>query len=133
MPVTITRAQRDAIYEVVLNHLTGIGDVWIAVQSRDFDYARELGVDFGEDLRLLDDLGWSHEAESETVTLTMPRNQLARAVARLHRRAADSLESYVARPKDDEEIAARDLAAASALADLLSKLAGVDEAQSVSG
>ena len=124
MPVTITRAQRDAIYEVVLNHLTGIGDVWIAVQSRDFDYARELGVDFGDDLRLLEDLGWSDEAESETVTLTMPRDQLARAVARLHRRASDSLATYVARPKEDEELAERDVAASSALAELLGKLAG---------
>lgn len=37
VPVTITRAQRDAIYELVVNHLTGIGDVWsrsIAASSR---------------------------------------------------------------------------------------------------
>jgi hypothetical protein len=34
VPVTITRAQRDAIYEMVVNRLTGIGDVWISVDRR---------------------------------------------------------------------------------------------------
>jgi hypothetical protein len=28
VPVIIIRAQRDAIYEMVINHLTAIGDVW---------------------------------------------------------------------------------------------------------
>jgi hypothetical protein len=124
MPLTITREQRDAIYEVVLNHLTGIGDVWIAVQSRDFDYAQKLGRAFAEDLRLLDDLGWASECHTQTVTLTMPSDDLARAAARLQRRAADSLESYVSRPKDDEEIAERDVAASAAVGDLLGHLAG---------
>ena len=31
MPVTISRAQRDAIYELVVTHLSGIGDVWLCV------------------------------------------------------------------------------------------------------
>jgi hypothetical protein len=29
MPVTITRTHRDAIYEMLINHLSGIGDVWL--------------------------------------------------------------------------------------------------------
>ena len=29
MQVTITRAQRDAIYEMVIDHVTAIGDVWL--------------------------------------------------------------------------------------------------------
>jgi hypothetical protein len=38
MPLTITREQREAIYQVV-NHLTAIGDVWIAVERDDFEEA----------------------------------------------------------------------------------------------
>jgi hypothetical protein len=34
MSLTLTREQRDAIYEVALNHLTGIGDVWTAIEKR---------------------------------------------------------------------------------------------------
>jgi hypothetical protein len=124
MCLTITREQRDAIYEVVMNHLTGIGDVWIAVERRDFKDAGRLGRDFAEDLHLLEDLGWEEDVDRDKFTLTMPRDELARAVVRLHERANGSLGSYVSRPKEDEEIAERDVAAAAALAELLGKLAG---------
>jgi hypothetical protein len=124
VPLTITREQRDAIYEVVMNHLTAIGDVWLAVDRGDFEEASRVGRDFAEDLRLLADLGWEQEIDREKVTLTMPRSELARALVRLHERANGSLGSYVSRPKEDEELAERDVAAAAALAELLGKLAG---------
>lgn len=110
MSVTITGAQRDAIYRTVITHLTGIGDVWSAVQQRDFAAARQLGREFGEDLRLLEDLGWGESIDSETVTLTMPTAELANVVARLQGRVSGSLEAYVRRPRDAEEIAEGDLA-----------------------
>jgi hypothetical protein len=44
-------------------------------------------------------------------------------VARLHRRAARSLGVYVSRPKNDEELAERDLAASGTLCAILGKLA----------
>jgi hypothetical protein len=59
MPVPITRAQRDAIYEMVIMHLSAIGDVWLSVKRRDFADAKEMGGKVADDLRLLDDLGWS--------------------------------------------------------------------------
>jgi len=43
MPVPITRAQRDAIYEMVIMHLSAIGDVWLSVKRRDFADAKEMG------------------------------------------------------------------------------------------
>lgn len=123
MPVTITRAQRDAIYEMVINHLTGIGDVWLGVHRRDFADAKRLGRKFAEDLRLLEDLGWSETIDHETVTLTMPPDELTRTLARLHKDAAGALGVYVSRPKEDEELAQRDLAASEALGEILSRLA----------
>ncbi|MEA2180887.1 MAG: hypothetical protein QOF69_72 [Solirubrobacteraceae bacterium] len=123
MPVTISRAHRDAIYELVINHLTGIGDVWLGVHRRDFADAKRLGRKFAEDLRLLEDLGWSETIDHEPVTLTMPPDELARTLARLHKDAAGALGVYVSRPKEDEEFAQRDLAASEALGEILSRLA----------
>ncbi|HEX7298885.1 MAG TPA: hypothetical protein VF257_07740 [Solirubrobacteraceae bacterium] len=123
MPVTISRAQRDAIYEMVITHLTAIGDVWLCVKRRDFASAKEMGRKFAEDLRLLEDLGWSETIDHETVTLTMPLGELTRTLARLHKDAAEALGTYVSRPKADEELAQRDLAASEALGEILSRLA----------
>ena len=123
MPVTISRAQRDAIYELVVTHLTGIGDVWMSVDRREFATAKRLGRAFLEDLRLLEDLGWADTIDRETVALTVPPDELTRTLAQLHKDAAGSLGTYVSRPKDDEELAERDLAASEALGEVLSLLA----------
>jgi len=123
VPLTITRAQRDAIYEIVIPHLTAIGDVWLCVKRREFADAKKMGREFAEELRLLEDLGWSETIDRDTVTLTVPREELTRTVARLHRRATRSLGVYVSRPKNDEELAERDLAASETLGAILGKLA----------
>jgi len=127
VPLTITRAQRDAIYEAVINHLSGIGDVWIVLQGRDFAAAKRLGRDFADDLRLMESLGWTPSTDRDPVTVTVPPDELTRTLARLHKHAAGSLGTYVSRPKDDEEIAQRDLAASEALGDILARLAGSEE------
>jgi hypothetical protein len=55
----INREQRDGIYELVRNHLAGIGDVAIALEdNEDIATAERLAIEFGEDFRLLDDIGW---------------------------------------------------------------------------
>jgi hypothetical protein len=48
--LTITRAQRDAIYEIVIPHLTAIGDVWLCVKRREFAEAKKMGREFAEEL-----------------------------------------------------------------------------------
>jgi hypothetical protein len=121
--LTITRTQRDAIYEMVLTHLAGIGDVWTCVERREFATAKRLGRAFAEDLQLLEDLGWAETTDRETVALTVPPDELTRTLARLHKHAAGSLGTYVSRPKDDEKLAQRDLAASEALGAVLSQLA----------
>jgi hypothetical protein len=132
VPLTVTRAQRDAIYEMVINHLTGIGDVGISVGRREFATAKRLGRAFAEDLRLLEDLGWAETIDRETVALTVPPHELTRTLARLHKDAAGSLGTYVSRPKDDEDLALRSLAASEALGEILSKLARPADGQEAS-
>jgi hypothetical protein len=126
MSLTITREQRDAIYGAVMTHLTGIGDVRLMLERREFASAKRLGRALSEDLRLLEDLGWSESIDRETVMLTVPAQQLARTVGRLQRDAADSLGGYVSRPKDDEAIAQRSIAALEAFGEVLSRLADHD-------
>lgn len=87
MPTTATidRDQRDGLYELVRNHLGGIGDVWIALEeNEDYATAERLGLEFGEDFRLLDDIGWQPTDDGEAFELTMPTHDLMEVLKRLH-------------------------------------------------
>ncbi len=87
MPTTATidRDQRDGLYELVRNHLGGIGDVWIALEeNEDYATAERLGLEFGEDFRLLDDIGWQPKDDREAFELTMPTHDLMEVLKRLH-------------------------------------------------
>ncbi len=131
MPVTITRVQRDAIYELVIARLTAVGDVWLSIKRREFADAKKMGREFAEDLRLLEDLGWAETIDRDTVSLTQPPEELTSALARLHTEASTSVGAYVSRPKDEEALAERDLAACDALGAILSRLAQPIEAREV--
>jgi hypothetical protein len=87
MPITATidRDQRDGLYELVRNHLGAIGDVWIALEENgDFATAERLGIEFGEDFRLLTDIGWQPKDNREAFELTMPTHDLMEVLKRLH-------------------------------------------------
>lgn len=104
---TITGQQRDALYEQVRNHLGALNDVWIAMEcNQDFATAERLGIEFGEDFRLLQDLGWDENDSRKTVELTMPREDLIEVLARLRREAegglTDSEEERESKEKDEE-------------------------------
>jgi hypothetical protein len=82
---TIDRNQRDGLYELVRNHLGAIGDVWIALEENgDFATAERLGIQFGEDFRLLADIGWQANEGREAFELTMPTHDLMEVLRRLH-------------------------------------------------
>jgi hypothetical protein len=123
MSLTITRSQRDAIYELVSDHLSGIDAVWFAHNGGDATAARRHAHEFAQDFQLLDSLGWTKTVEAETVELTVAPAQLAATLVRLHRDAVASLDSYVSRPKDDEALAQQHLLAAETLGELLGQLA----------
>lgn len=90
---TIDREQRDGLYELVRNHLGGIGDVWLALEeNEDFATAERLGIEFGEDFRLLADIGWTLEDPRESVELTMPPYDLTELLRRLWGEAESVLE-----------------------------------------
>jgi hypothetical protein len=83
--ITIDRDQRAGIYELVCNHLYSIDDLWTALgRSRDYATAERLGLEFGEDFRLLHDIGWAAEDDRESFELTVPRHDLMELLKRLH-------------------------------------------------
>jgi hypothetical protein len=87
MPVTatITKEQRDGLYELVRHHLYSIEDLWIAFgRSRDYATAERLALEFGEDFRLLTDIGWGADDDRENFELTMPPLDLTELLRRLH-------------------------------------------------
>jgi hypothetical protein len=105
---TIDRERRNALYELVLDHLSGIGDFWIAIEEKDFAKAERLGIEFGEDFRLLEDIGWAPEHVGATVALTMPPHDLIELLRRLHGEAGCVLEgSACARLLEKEEESAK--------------------------
>lgn len=93
MPATVTtidREQREGLYELVRNHLYGIEDFWIAfARSRDYATAERLALEFGEDFRLLADIGWAAKDERETFELTMPVHDLMELLQPALRSRAD--------------------------------------------
>jgi hypothetical protein len=87
--ITIDRDQRDGLYELVRNHLGSIEDFWVALErTEDFATAERLGLEFAEDFRLLDDIGWRPEEGRETFELSMPSHDLLELLRRLHGEAA---------------------------------------------
>lgn len=90
--VTIDREERDGLYELVRNHLASIEDFWVALErTKDFAVAERMGTEFGEDFRLLQDLGWSEHEARETYVLTMPAHELRKLLLRLRDEAAQVL------------------------------------------
>jgi hypothetical protein len=89
---TIDRHQRDGLYELVRNHLGSVSDLWNALeQEEDFARAERLGIEFGEDFRLLADIGWQPRDDREAFELTMPAHDLMEVLKRLHGEAATIL------------------------------------------
>jgi hypothetical protein len=84
MAVTISPEQREALYDRILDRLSGIGDVWVAVSTDDFDTADRLGREYSDELRLvLDDLGWGDGPEGAAIELTTDPAVLRRVFGRL--------------------------------------------------
>lgn len=86
MPTTtlyITAHQRGPIYRQVVQHLSGIGDVFERYQAGDIPAAERLAEDFADDIRLLGDLGWAPDEPHRTFEVTAATEDLKRVLARL--------------------------------------------------
>ena len=106
MTITITAEERDDLYDQILIRLSGIGDVWIALEAKNYELADRLGREYSDDLRLvLDDLGWG-EGSGESLELTTPAEVLRRVFRRLRdtalsRQAVEERERAEARTSEE--------------------------------
>lgn len=111
MPVTITARQREALYIQVLDHLSGIGDLRLAIDAGDYEEANALGRAFADDLRLLlDDPGWPDQLEHPPdglVELTMLPDDLRRVIERLREEATELFVATLPRSDDEREVLRR--------------------------
>jgi hypothetical protein len=86
MSPTITAAQRDALYDQILDRLSGIGEIELAIGARNYEDAKRIGREYCEDLLLLEDLGIG-EGDGKPVALVTPADVLRRVLPRLRQRA----------------------------------------------
>jgi hypothetical protein len=92
MPLTIKPTARGILRRQVLDQLSGIGDVHIALADDQWGTAQTLRRRYENCLRLLDDLGWREDDPAEEFAITMDPLALMRVLARLHERASEEVE-----------------------------------------
>ncbi|MEZ5078130.1 MAG: hypothetical protein R2725_11890 [Solirubrobacterales bacterium] len=103
MTIRISAAHRDALYEDILDRLSGIGDVWRAVQDEDYERATNLGWEFSDGLRLLlEDLGWG-DGPGRSIELSAPPDVLRRIFGRLQEAAAGQRDAEESEWRDARE------------------------------
>jgi hypothetical protein len=107
MSLTITAAQRDALYDQILDRLSGIGDIELAIQAESYDDAERIGREYSDDLRLLlDDLGIG-DGNGEPVELTTPPEVLRRVLPRLRQLALNYTASLKPEMVEVQEVSER--------------------------
>lgn len=85
--LTISAAERDTLHRLLFRRL-------LILARRPVELAKAEGVTvealcerFGDDLLLMEDIGWLAETDQESVELTMPREKLSETLKRLRRDA----------------------------------------------
>jgi hypothetical protein len=103
MSITITKEERDALYERIVTRLNGIDGVYRAVEEEDWGEAQKLGQEFSDLLRFVcEDLGWGEGAE-ESLDLKAPADVLARAAVTLRDLAKDDASHFEGERRGAEE------------------------------
>jgi hypothetical protein len=132
MPVKITADQREALYVQVLDHLSGIADLGLAIDAGEYEKADRLGHEFADDLRLLlDDLGWPERdgvPPEGCVELTMAPGDLRRAIGRLRDEAAEMFADTLPRSKEERALLDRTGLAVDACGRILAAIERGEEA-----
>jgi hypothetical protein len=107
MSPTITAAQRDALYDQILDRLSGIGDIELAIQAENYDDAERIGREYSDDLRLLlDDLGIG-DGNGKPVELTTSPDVLRRTLPRLRQLALNYTASLEPMMVEVQEVSER--------------------------
>lgn len=126
--LTISRRQREPIYGQLRRHLTTIDDIRVFADG-DPEEAGRLALNYADDFRLFEDVGWDRDDPRDSIRLTMPPTDLRRVLMRLQAEAEGALATTAAEEREaraetrEERIAARE-ACHDLLDDLDTKLEG---------
>jgi hypothetical protein len=124
MSLTITAAQRDALYDQILDRLSGIGDIELAIQAENYDDAERIGRNYSDDLRLLlDDLGIG-DGDGEPVELTTSPEVLRRVLPRLRQLALNYTAALKPEMVEVQEVSERNRLVSEACEAVLADLDG---------
>lgn len=127
MSPTVTWQQRNALYDQILDRLSGIGDIEIAIQAKRFEMAERLGREYCDDLRLLlDDLGFG-DGSGEPVELGAPPEVLRRVLPRMRERAKGHIASVEEQWAEAEEMKERSRLVTEACDTVLAGLEGAQQ------
>jgi hypothetical protein len=122
MKITISARQRDALYDQILDRLTGIGDIEMAIQAEKLEEADRLAREYSDYLQLLaNDLGVG-EGSGETIELTTPPEALRRALVRLRELAVGHASGLETQLDEIQTIRVRSRHIAAACASVLEEL-----------
>lgn len=125
--VAIDREQRDAIYADLMTDLSGVGDISVELDGGDVPTAQRLRREYEDDLRLLDDLGWTEEVSAESFELTQQPDALERTIRRLRESAIHCLAITTVDQKEEQDAAQRHAASFSAYECVLTQLVEGDK------
>ena len=123
MPATITARQRDALYDQMLDRLSGIGDIELAARSEDFERADRLGREFADELVLIcDDLGWGAGPENDRIELKTSPDVLQRMLGRLRQAGLSEREAQEATWSESRALDERNRLVVEACTEVLGEL-----------
>jgi len=106
----------------ILDRLSGIGDITIAIDSENYETAERLSREFSDDLRLLlDDLGLGN-GNGEPVALSSPPEVLRRVLPRLSELARAHSESLEREWAEAQTLKERNRLVTEACASVLAEL-----------
>jgi hypothetical protein len=117
----VSERQSAVLYDAATSILGGIGEIAAAFGRGDWRGARSLRSELDPLLRLLDDLGWSGDAQATAIT--MASGELHRALAAISAYAVESIAAQMPFGEDAREASDRLTAICSTCTDLHRQLA----------
>ena len=85
--LTIGPEERNTLHRLMLHRLLVLGQSPFELARKEGVTIEQLCEEFGEDLRLVEEIGWVFESDRKLIGLTMPRESLAKRLKRLRRDA----------------------------------------------
>ena len=87
VPLTISARERDTLHGLMLRRLLILAERTSELAKAEGATVEEVCERFGDDLRLMEEIGWVFETDQDSIELTMPRERLAETLKRLRRDA----------------------------------------------